>query len=116
MQTRSFIKEKNIWYINLNIGDGDVIQKISFRKVADVALEMLAEGKERLLISFDTKPFEGAEMLELLRLHPMEEGGGGYYYLKHYKRRQVNQELVLNAAIEYVFGKIPDRIYLKKLE
>ncbi|MDB5197630.1 MAG: hypothetical protein JWP88_2001 [Flaviaesturariibacter sp.] len=114
MQTRALIKENGTWYINLNIGDGDVMQKIPFRKGADIGLDLLAAGKERLLVSFDTTPFENAIELELLRLRPRGEGGGGYYLLRQFGGREVNLELVLNAAIEYVFGSLPKRIFLRQ--
>lgn len=114
MQTRAITKENGTWYINLNVGDGDVMQKIPFRKGADSGLDLLADGKSKLLISFDTEPFEHAVELILLKPRPREEGGGGYYLLEYYRGVRVNHELVLNAAIEYVFGTVPPKIYLRK--
>jgi hypothetical protein len=114
MQTRTITKENGTWYINLNIGSGDVMQRIPFRKGADFGLDLIAEGKTELLISFDTKPFDGALELTLLKPRPREEGGGGYYMLHYFRGKRVDHELVLNAAIEYVFGGIPEKIYLRK--
>lgn len=114
VQTREFRKENGVWYINLNVGQGDIMQKIPLRKGADAGLDIMAGGGSVIHISYDTKPFEGASMLELLKPRPREDGGGGYYFLKTYKNTTVNLELVLNHTIEYVFGNIPEKIWFRK--
>jgi hypothetical protein len=116
MHTREFRKENGVWYINLNVGSGDIMQKIPLRKGADAGLDIMANGKNYILISYDTKPFDGSYELELIKERPRDEGGGGYYFLKTYRQKQVNLELVLNAAIEYVFGKVPEKIYFRQEE
>jgi hypothetical protein len=116
MHTREFRKENGTWFINLNAGSGDVMQKIPLRKGADQGLDMMANGKPYIHITYDTKPFEGADVLVLIKVRDRADGGGGYYLLKTYKRREINLELVLNAAIEYVFGKVPEVIYFRQEE
>ena len=114
MHTREFRKENGVWYINLNVGAGDIMQKIPLRKGADAGLDIMANGLNVIRISYDTKPFEGASLLELVKERPREDGGGGYYFLKTYNGVDVNLDLVLNAAIEYVFGRVPERIWFRK--
>jgi hypothetical protein len=114
VQTREFKKENGIWYINLNVGEGDIMQKIPLRKGADAGLDIMANGGSLIRISYDTKEFEGAALLELVKPRPREDGGGGYYFLKIYKDTEVNLDLVLNHTIEYVFGKVPEKIWFRK--
>jgi hypothetical protein len=114
MHTREFRKENGTWYINLNAGTGDIMQQIPLRKGADKGLDLMANGRSSIRITYSEKPFNGADVLQLIKERPRTEGGGGYYLLKTYRQREINLELVLNAAIEYVFGKIPGIIYFRQ--
>ena len=40
--------------------------------------------------------------------------GGGYYLLKSFEGRQYNQKMWLYAVTEYVFGSLPDKVYIKR--
>lgn len=74
-------------------------------------LNTLARGSQTVSVQLDTKPFEGADQLEL-----MEHGsrGGGYYLMKTLNGRPVNKRLWICDVALFVFGDIPEGLYFKK--
>lgn len=116
MKQHRFVREGEEWYIDLpeyleqggNKGD---LQMVSG---ADTMLDIIAEEKNEVVLQIDTKPFEGADELFLTELcDPIL--GGGYYHMKQFVSKNVDKDLWLCDVTRFVFGDIPERIYVRKL-
>ena len=117
MKQHRFVREGEEWYIDLpeyleqggNKGD---LQMVSG---ADTMLDIIAEEKDEVVLQIDTKPFEGADELLLTELcDPIL--GGGYYHMRQFENKKVDKDLWLCDVTRFVFGDIPERIYVRKLK
>ena len=82
---------------------------------ADTMLDIIAGEKSEVTLQINTEPFEGADELLLTELcDPIL--GGGYYHLKQFENKEVNKDLWLCDVTRFVFGDIPKKIYVKKIE
>jgi hypothetical protein len=62
----------------------------------------------------NTEFFEGADMLELTeKCDPYI--GGGYYLLGEWEGKQLMRTMWLCAVTEFVFGYLPERIFVKRV-
>lgn len=116
MKTHTFYKEScGGWYIDLPeyIEQGGSKGDLAMVAGADTMLDIVANGNNRVTITMDAMPFEGADELMLLR-HCEPSMGGGYYLMSSFEGKPVNQEMWLCAVTEFVFGGMPELIYVKK--
>ena len=44
------------------------------------------------------------------------ERGGGYYHMKKFQTRQVNKDLWLCDVTRFVFGDLPKKIFIKRIQ
>ena len=114
MNTYSFTKEKGKWYINLK----DDLRE--FNKSELVLLEgsrplldFLSNEKKKVTLAIDVTPFDKAYSLELTQMSDGPAGGGGYYELRDYRGRVLQEELWLSDIPLFVFGDIPEHIFLR---
>jgi hypothetical protein len=117
MKTHTFYKEEHGgWYIDLPefIEQGGSKGDLAMVAGADTMLDIIANGQKRVTITMDTKPFEGADALKLLRICDPSMGGGDYR-MKSFEGRLVHHDLWLCGVTEFVFGQIPECIYVKKV-
>jgi hypothetical protein len=114
MDTHRFYKDGRSWYIDLpayleqggNRGDLQMVDG------ADTMLEIMARGGEEVTVLISRDPFEGSD--ELILTEKCDSFvGGGYYLLKEYEGQIINQQMWLCAVTEFVFGDLPNRIYVK---
>ena len=115
MNVYKFIKEGAAWYIDLPeyIENGGSKGDLQMVEGADVMLDIIAQGTEEVSLVLDAIPFPGSDELTLTeRCDPYV--GGGYYYLKSFEGKQFNQEMWLCAVTEYVFGDLPDKVFIKR--
>lgn len=116
MQTHKFYKENfGSWYIDLPLylEQGGSKGDLAMVAGADTMLDVIAEGRDRVIVSMDTQPFANADELVLLRLCEPSMGGG-YYLMQSFEGRLINQEMWLCGVTEFVFGGMPEKIYVKK--
>jgi 2C-methyl-D-erythritol 2,4-cyclodiphosphate synthase len=116
MQTHKFYKEDyGGWYIDLPqyLEAGGSKADLAMVAGADTMLDIVAEGNNRVAITMATEPFEGADKVQLLKLCEPSVGGG-YYLMSVFEGRAVNQEMWLCGVTEFVFGTMPEEIYLKR--
>ncbi len=114
MNTYSFTKENNGWYITFTEDLKDFIKsELALLEGTDPLLDMLANGKESLTLTIATTPFEKALELNLTQTcdAPL---GGGYYQMKNQKGKVIEQQLWLCDVPLCVFGDIPEQIFVKK--
>jgi hypothetical protein len=116
MKTHRFVREGMGWYIDLpeylaQGGDKGDLQMVSG---ADTMLDIIAETGNEVTLQIDTEFFDGADKLVLSELcDPIL--GGGYYHMKKFENKSVNKDLWLCDVTRFVFGNIPDKIYIKRL-
>ncbi|MDO3643121.1 DUF6717 family protein [Mucilaginibacter sp. L3T2-6] len=114
-QTYKFIKgDSGKWYIDLPDWTG---QKADLEMVggADTMLDHVGSGAPEAELILSEFPFANADVLELIHDYSRQPGGGGIYFLGNYNGEILNQEIWLCEVTEFVFGKLPPQIYLKKV-
>lgn len=114
-RTYSFMKEENKWYIDLPgyLEQGGSKEDLQMEAGVDNLLTLMAWGKKRVTITLDTEPFEGAVVMELVELCDAPKGGG-YYFMRTYKGIEINKLIWLCDVTLFIFGDVPERIYLRK--
>lgn len=115
MNTYTFVKEGRDWYIDLPayIEQGGSKGDLQMVEGADEMLEMMAEGKRSVVLTIDREPFSGADVLDLVeKCDPFV--GGGYYRMHTYEGNPVMRTMWLCGVLEFVFGEIPSKIYVKR--
>jgi hypothetical protein len=116
MQTHTFKKEMDQWFIDLPAyiaggGDKGDLQMVAG---ADTMLDVMAAGKDQVTIAMDTSPFNGADELILLE-HCDPILGGGFYLMPSFEDKKVDQQMWLCAVTEFVFGYMPEKIFVKRV-
>ncbi|MBE7174203.1 MAG: hypothetical protein INR73_26750 [Williamsia sp.] len=115
MEAYKFIKTGNEWYIDLPeyIEQGGSKGDLQMVEGADKMLDMMAENQSSVVINISKEQFEGADVLNLTeKCDPYI--GGGYYFLKYYQGREINQTMWLCQVTEFVFGDIPQQLFVKR--
>lgn len=114
MNTYRFIKEGRDWYVDLPeyLANGGNKGDLQMVEGADKMLDSISEGKNEVFLAIDSVYFTGADELRLIeRCDPFV--GGGYYNLQIFEGREVNQTMWLCAVTEFVFGDLPERVFIK---
>ncbi|HVG41094.1 MAG TPA: DUF6717 family protein [Chitinophagaceae bacterium] len=112
----SFIKEDGSWFIDLPMYllDGGKKSDLEMLEGAAELLQMMARGKNKVSMIIDNEPFDGADILDLIELCDAPKGGG-YYKMHTCRGRKVNKEIWLRDVTLFVFGDMPQKIYVKTL-
>jgi hypothetical protein len=116
MNTYRFIKEGRDWYIDLPeyLENGGSKGDLQMVEGADKMLDFISEGKNSVSLTIDKIPFTGSDELTLIeRCDPFV--GGGYYKLQIFEGKEMNQTMWLCAVTEYVFGDLPEQIFIKRV-
>ena len=115
MKTYKFIKTGQDWYIDLPefIQQGGSIGDLQMVDGADKMLDMMAGNESAVTLCIAKEKFEGADILTLTeKCNPYV--GGGYYIMKQYEGQEINRTMWLCQVTEFVFGDIPEQIFVKK--
>jgi len=112
----SFVKEDRRWYIDLPayLAQGGNKADLQMVEGADVLLNFMAHGKKIVTLQLDREPFEGADVLELVELCNAPKGGG-YYQMHTFRKQAIEKRIWLCDVTLFVFGDMPERIYIRKL-
>ena len=116
MERYTFLREGAGWYIDLPeyIEQGGSKGDLAMVAGADTMLDIMAEGKDKVTIQLDTKLFNNADLLKLVEV--CDPGiGGGYYVLETFNGKPIQHRMWLCAVTNYVFGHLPEQIYVKKV-
>lgn len=116
MEKHRFYKEGASWYIDLPLylEQGGSLGDLQMVQGADKMLDLMAGGRNEVVLHISTAPFEGSYELEMTqKCEPYI--GGAYYILKKYEGQNINQHMWLCQVTEFVFGNLPNRIYIKKV-
>jgi hypothetical protein len=101
---------KGEWYLDLPKWNGDP-GDLQMVEGADQWLDLLSKGDKIVKLQMADKPFDGAEILTLVRLREDNLGGGGIYYLETFLHQKIDLKLWLCDVTAFVFGNIPQKIY-----
>ena len=115
MKQHRFYREGGGWYIDLPeyLAQGGSKGDLAMVAGADTMLDIVAGRESSVTIQMDRQPFSGADELVLTQLcDPVM--GGGYYLMKEFAGNNVSQNMWLCGVTEFVFGDMPERIYVKK--
>jgi hypothetical protein len=115
MKTYKFIRTGREWYIDLPEyvelgGDFGDLQMVDG---ADRMLDNIAGQADNVSLIISDNKFPGADILILKeKCEPVI--GGGYYFLENFEGNKFNQTMWLCQVTEFVFGGIPDQIFIKR--
>ena len=111
MKSFKFYKEyNNRWYVDLPewTGSKDELEMIMG---ADDMLNIISQGEDTILLTISLEPFEESNTLEKIEDTPGI--GGAFYLMKSYKGLEYNLKLWLCEVTRFVFGIIPENLYIK---
>lgn len=106
-----FYKESSSrWYVDLPewTESKDELEMIMG---ADTMLNIIAQGKDKVFLNISLEPFDDCDILEKIEDTPGV--GGALYLMKSYKGFEYNLRLWLCEVTRFVFGYLPERIYIK---
>ena len=117
MKLHRFVRENDEWFIDLPeyLSQGGSKADLQMIDGADTMLEIIAGEDKEVTLQINTGPFEKADELKLTEIcDPIP--GGGYYHMKSFENKLVNRDLWLCDVTRFVFGNIPERIFIKRVE
>lgn len=116
MEQYKFLREGSGWYIDLPeyLEQGGSKGDLAMVAGADTMLDIMAEGKNEVHIQLDTNPFDSADLLELVEVCEPAMGGG-YYVLHSYNGESIRHRMWLCAVTNFVFGYLPEKIFVKRV-
>lgn len=114
-RTYTFYKEEGVWYIHLPeyLNAGGRKEDLRMKSGTDRLLKMLAAKEVQVTLTIDTQPFAGAEVLELVDLCAAPRGGA-IYLMEKCNQHEVNALIWICDIALFVFGDMPEQIYIKK--
>lgn len=82
---------------------------------ADVMLDVMSGNADKVSLIISRDQFEGSDTLQLTEVcDPVI--GGGMYLLPEFEGKNINQQMWLCAVTEFVFGDLPETIFVKKVQ
>lgn len=115
MKPYKFIKTGQDWFIDLPefLEQGGSIGDLQMVDGADKMLDMMAGNESSVILYVAREQFEGADILTLIeKCDPYI--GGGTYMMKNYEGQEINRTMWLCQVTEFVFGDIPQQIFVKR--
>jgi hypothetical protein len=99
------------WFLDLPDWGGS-IDDLEMIRGADIMLDMLSGDREECYLEMSDDPFDGSEVLELVK-DLRGTVGGGEYFFETYQQEIINYKIWFCEITEVVFGELPKRIYLQ---
>jgi hypothetical protein len=115
MKAYKFVKESRDWYIELPefLENGGSKGDLQMVEGTDTLLDIISEGAGEVSLALDRSPFPGSDKLILTeRCEP--NIGGGYYNLPTFEGKEFNKTMWLCGVTEFVFGDLPNEIFIKR--
>ena len=115
MKTHRFYRENGGWYIDLPqyIAQGGSKGALAMVAGADTMLDVVAGERKDVTLRMDVKPFEGADEITLAQVCDPSVGGGNYF-MKSFEGLEVDRPMWLCGVTEFVFGYLPEKIFVKR--
>jgi len=114
MKTYKFIKTGQDWYIDLPefIEQGGSIGDLQMVEGADKMLDMMAAENSSVVLYIAKEEFAKSDVLTLIEKCDTYIGGG-YYLMENFEGKEVNRTMWLCQVTEFVFGYMPEKIFVK---
>jgi hypothetical protein len=109
MRTFEFYKEGENWFIDLPEWEGSKAE-LAMVSGADAMLDIISEGTGKARLTISLQEFTNSDALK--KLNDTPEIGGARYIMSKYKGIEYNLEMWLCAVTEWLFGYMPDNIYI----
>lgn len=77
---------------------------------ADTMLDIMSEGSNKVKLTLSLTEFQGCDVLN--KLNDTPDVGGAMYMMPKYRGIEYNLEMWLCGVTEFVFGHMPEKIYL----
>ena len=104
--------EDDCWYVDLPEWEGNKAE-LEMVLGADKMLDYLSKGAQKISLNISEARFKKADILYKLR---DDAGvGGAWYLLKKVNQVEINQELWLCEVTRFVFGTMPERIFIGRV-
>ncbi len=103
------------WFVDLPEWPGD-IGELQMVEGADTFLDMLSDNANGCLVEMTDEKANDREVLKLVHIRETNLGSGGDYLLELYKGKPVHHKLWLCGVTEFVFGKMPQEIWFRKIK
>lgn len=117
MNIYTFVKKNGGWKVYSSSHSSPERNYTGMPRVegAETILNFMSAGANKVTLAMNTEPFEQASTLELLQsCQPFLDGG--YYVLREYEGKEINYQMWLSDVTRYIFGDIPDKIYIRKVQ
>ena len=117
MQRYLFKRQSGDWYIDLPeyLRAGGKREDLQMVAGADEILDFYAGNNSSVSMLIDTVPFKGADRLHLLSTADPQLEGGAYYAVYTSEGKSIHGQIWLCGVLLFVFGEIPENIYIRKL-
>jgi hypothetical protein len=117
MNTYKFYKEGLSWYIDLPeyLAQGGSKGDLQMVDGADTMLDLMAKGEPSVVLQISEEPFTGADLVALQEKCDPSIGGGNYF-MASFEGEAVQQRMWLCQVTEFVFGYLPDQIFVRRVE
>jgi hypothetical protein len=114
-RTFTFLKENKYWYVDLPgyLSQGGAKEDLQLKTGTDKLLTRFARGKNKVTLTIDTEPFEGADVLELTQLCNDKRGGAVYLMESSNGQHRSSLFWICDIAL-FVFGDLPEKIYIRE--
>ncbi|MEO7446246.1 MAG: DUF6717 family protein [Ferruginibacter sp.] len=115
MKAYTFNKNETGWFVDLPdyVAQGGKAENLQMMEGADVMLDIIAAGNNTVSLIMAIENFENSYALILKEKCDVVKGGG-FYVLEQFEEKKLNLHLWLCDVTEYVFGDIPEIIFLRK--
>lgn len=116
MKPYNFLKVNDEWYIDLPEylrlgGNQEDLQMVAG---ADTMLDSYSGSADRVTLLLDVHPFDKSDILNLKQIGTKADGGGAFYEMVLKNGHPISQIIWLCDVLIFVFGTIPDKIYVQK--
>lgn len=114
MKKYKFYKELDKWFIDLPewIEKGNDISELEMVAGADKMLDIFSKGNNEVYLEIDENYFPDSDVLIFIK--PNFLYGGGYYFMEMLEGEIIIQAMWLCSVTDFVFGKLPKEIYIKR--
>lgn len=112
-----FVKENHLWYYDspeyLEIYGKESKGNLLMVAGADVLLEILAEGEDRVVLDVFTEPVKGEGIVTCIKQSVDEESAGATYFANG--KKFLDFKFWLCPVCLYVMGEYPELMFFKKI-
>ena len=115
MNKYRFYKNEVEWFVDLPeyLEKGGSIGNLEMVEGADTMLDIMAEGKREVNLYIAIEKFDNSDRLTLKeKCEPLK--GGAYYFMNEFEGKQINLTMWLCQVVEFVFGDIPQNLYVRR--